>query len=72
MVRKYDKKHGFWYHQGPYTDDELYEFFYKHDQTPVSFTHPGPGPVPAAQDKPQDPPETAPEEQPAKARLNGE
>jgi hypothetical protein len=54
MVRKFNKKHGYWYHEGPYTDEELHEFWAM-DWTPVAFTRPGPV-TPAAPDKPQDPP----------------
>jgi hypothetical protein len=54
MVRKYDAKNDMWWHEGPYTDEELFEFFYKPGQTPIAFTRPGP--APAVPDKPQDPP----------------
>ena len=54
MVRKYNKKHGYWYHEGPYTDEEPHEFWAR-DWTPVAFTRPGPPPAPAheQQDQPE-------------------
>ena len=56
-------KSGFTYREGPYTDDELFDFYQRFANGIVAFTS-------GARRPPE--PETAPEERPAKARLNGE